>query len=75
MTGAVSSPSLALGFSSLDHPDARTLADQLDGELANIYGGPTTGRDTAVLADLTAPHSRAVCGVMGRVRGISIASN
>ncbi|MGH3837038.1 MAG: hypothetical protein ACRDSF_15270 [Pseudonocardiaceae bacterium] len=48
--------SLTLVASSLDHPDARTLAGQLDGELASIYGGPTTGRDTALPADLAPPH-------------------
>ncbi len=44
-------PSLPLVLSSLDYPDARTLADQLDGELASIYGGPTTGRDIALSVD------------------------
>jgi hypothetical protein len=36
---------LTLIVSFLDHPDARNLADQLDGELASIYGGLTIGRD------------------------------
>jgi hypothetical protein len=31
-------PSRTVVSSSLDHPDARNLADQLDGELASIYG-------------------------------------
>jgi hypothetical protein len=42
-SAAVSSRTLVP--SSLDHPDARNLGDQLDGELASIYGGLTTGRD------------------------------
>ena len=51
MTSATA-PSLTRVTSFLDHPDARELADQLDGELAGSYGGPTTGRDTVVPADL-----------------------
>lgn len=47
MTSAAA-PSPTLVLSSLDHPEARKLADQLDCELANVYGGPTTGRDTAM---------------------------
>lgn len=54
MTSATA-PSLALVTSSLGHPDACKLADQLDGELANVYGGPNTGRATALPADLAAP--------------------
>ncbi|MGH3694950.1 MAG: hypothetical protein ACRDRX_13350 [Pseudonocardiaceae bacterium] len=59
MTSATA-PSLTLVTSSPDHPNARTLAGQLDGELANIYGGPHTGRDTAVPTDLAAPHGVAL---------------
>ncbi|HWR46585.1 MAG TPA: hypothetical protein VN327_03035, partial [Pseudonocardiaceae bacterium] len=53
---SATAPALTLVLSSLDHPDARTLADQLDGELASIYGGPTTGRDTALPVDFAPPH-------------------
>lgn len=49
------------------HPDARTLAGQLDGGLAGIYGGPTTGRDTAVPADLAAPHGLFLIGYLDDV--------
>ncbi len=35
MTNATS-PALTLVTASFDHPDARKLADQLDGELAGI---------------------------------------
>ena len=48
-----------------DHPDARKLADQLDGELASIYGGPTTGRGTAVPADLAPPNGLFLIGYVG----------
>lgn len=65
MTSATT-PSLTLVVSSLDHPDARTLADQ--GELASIYGGgPTTGRDTALPANLAPPHGLFFVGYLDDV--------
>jgi GNAT superfamily N-acetyltransferase len=66
MTSATT-PSLTLVHSFLDHPDARKLADQLDGELASIYGGPNTGRDTAVPPNLTPPHGLFLIGYLDDV--------
>lgn len=64
MTSATAS-SLTLVTSSLGHPDACALVDQLDGELASIYGGPNTGRDTAVPADLAPPRGLFLIGYLG----------
>lgn len=53
---------MTLVTSPLDHPDARKLADQLDGELANIYGGGravmTNSEQAALFGRLSRAHGK-----------------